>query len=96
MLKRSFTLGLAWAVGEDGAYLSRKNRDFVEAIDAKPWFDVNFQLQSALRAWKRIYHRRWSAKTAFSDIKRKVGTSYLRLEKTSKERTNDQGSRLQP
>ena len=73
---------LTAAIGAKPYINLRKNVGRLRAGSSKAWFDMVLSYKKKPKAWKRIYHRRSSAETAFSAIKRKFG---YKLSSTKKE-----------
>ena len=71
---------LAEAIGAK-PYINLKKNSLLRAHGSKAWFDMVLSYKSNPEAWKRIYHRRSSAETAFSAIKRKFGYKLLSIRK---------------
>ena len=54
-------------------YINLKKNTILRAKGSKAWFDMILSYETKPEAWRKIYHRRSSAETAFSAIKRKFG-----------------------
>jgi transposase len=54
-------------------YINLKKNTTLRAKGSKAWFEMLLCYKKKPEAWMRIYHRRSSAETAFSAIKRKFG-----------------------
>ena len=61
------------AVGAKPYIRLKKNIRVVRSRGFKAWSDMIFSYRENPEAWRRIYHTRSSAETAFSTIKRKFG-----------------------
>jgi transposase len=64
---------LVEAIGAKPYINLKKNISVLRAKGSKAWFDMIFSYKKNPKAWRKIYHSRSSAETAFSAIKRKFG-----------------------
>ncbi len=64
---------LVEAIGAKPFINVKKNIDSVRAGGSKAWFDMVMGFKKRHKAWMKVYHRRSSAESAFSAIKRKFG-----------------------
>ena len=69
------------AIGAKPYINLKKNVTMLRAKGSKAWFDMVFCYKRHPKAWKKIYHSRSSAETAFSAIKWKFGHQLLSIRK---------------
>jgi transposase len=64
---------LVEAIGAKPYINLKKNIRVLRAKGSKAWFDMVYSYRKNPEAWRKVYHHRSSAETAFSSIKRKFG-----------------------
>jgi transposase len=69
------------AIGAKPYINLKKNVVMLRSKGSKAWFDMVLNYKMNPEAWKKVYHRRSSAESAFSAIKRKFGHKLLSMRK---------------